>query len=91
MLWGVSKDLGASGLCEANLPLVRTFHCDSFPSSATELIVSQMLEDKAWTEWYMARNCERLGEAYAFMAAFLEEHDVPYYKSANARFSCCVI
>jgi len=53
--------------------------------------VSQMLEDKAWTEWYMARNCERLGEAYAFMAAFLEEHDVPYYKSANARFSFCVI
>lgn len=90
--WGLSKDFGANGLhagcviSQSNDPLLRTFHCHSFPSSVVELVTSTILENDEWTSWYIATNRQLLADAHEFVASFLDSHQVPYAVTTNAGF-----
>ena len=58
----------------------------SYPSSASDHIAANILEDFDFTDKYIATNNERLAETYCFATNFLKEKGVPYYKGANAGF-----
>jgi 1-aminocyclopropane-1-carboxylate synthase len=63
--------------------LARLFTC---PSSATEYIVTRILEDTSFTRHYITTNRARIAEAYSFITKFLRSHSIPFYPGANAAF-----
>lgn len=91
----MSKDFGANGLrigClisqhnQAIISALKTHALYTFPSSLSDHIVCQILEDDEWTDWYIEENQKRLSENYALAIKFLHEHDIPYYAGSNAAF-----
>ena len=95
VLWGVSKDFGANGWrlgCIIS-PANRDFHTAmssvaiySYVSSITDHVVTQMLEDDAFTDVYLCENRRRLRDAFDFTTGFLQQCGIPYRVSTQAGF-----
>ena len=58
----------------------------SYPSSASDHIAANILEDFKFTDKYIKTNNRRLAETYQYAVGFLREHGIPYYPAANAGF-----
>lgn len=95
VLWGVSKDFGANGwrvgciISPSNLALhaaLRSVGIYSYVSSLTDHIVTQVLEDDAFTDAYISENRRRLASMYTFASEFLRLHGIPYKTGTNAAF-----
>jgi aspartate/methionine/tyrosine aminotransferase len=91
--WGLSKDFGANGLrigcviSQHNPAMVSTLRAHgicTFPSSPSDHIACNILENDEWTDWYIEENQTRLSQNYALTIKFLKDHDVPYYPASNA-------
>lgn len=95
VLWGISKDFGANGWrlgCIVS-PSNAAFHAAmqsvaiySYVSSITDHVVTQMLEDDAFTDTYLAENRRRLGDMYTFATKFLQQYHIPFTPGAHAAF-----
>lgn len=95
VLWGTSKDFGANGL---RIGFIISQHNEAFrkalvdvclysyPSSVSEHIAANILEDDAWTDRYIATNRSRLAESYAFVVEFLDRHNIPHTPGSHAAF-----
>jgi aspartate/methionine/tyrosine aminotransferase len=95
VLWGTSKDFGANGLrvacliSQANPALhgaLTSVALMSSVSSLADYAVANLLEDSAYTDIYIAKNCQLLSQHYSQVVAFLKQHDVPYAPGSNAGF-----
>ena len=95
VLWGMSKDFGANGLrlgcliSQHNPALMRAIipvAIYSYVSGITDHVVSDLLEDDAWTENYIGENQSRLSAGYSHVVSFLRQHDIEYTPGANAAF-----
>jgi aspartate/methionine/tyrosine aminotransferase len=93
--WGLSKDFGANGLrigCVISqhnpgmISALRAHGLYTFPSSPSDHIACNILENDEWTDWYIGENQTRLSRNYALTVKFLKDHDVPYYPASNAAF-----
>lgn len=93
--WGLSKDFGANGLrigCVISqhnpgmISALRAHGLYTFPSSPSDHIACNILENDEWTDWYIGENQTRLSQNYALTVKFLKDHDVPYYPASNAAF-----
>jgi aspartate/methionine/tyrosine aminotransferase len=93
VVWGISKDFCANGwrlgclVSPANRGLraaLATVAIYSYPSSITDHVVAQMLEDNTFTTNYLRKNCERLAAAYTRMADLLQQRDIPFATGAHA-------
>lgn len=95
MLYGISKDFGANGLrigCivsqhnaglrKAMIPL----SIYSYASSLSESIVTQLLSDDEYVDWYITENNSRLKANYELLTAWARKHKIPYAKGSNAAF-----
>ena len=95
VLWGLSKDFGANGLrigaiiSQGNHELrqaLRTLNLFNYPSAVSDHIVCLLLENRAFTDTYMATNRARIAKNYAIATKFLREHKTPYVEGSNAAF-----
>ncbi|KAF2129695.1 putative aspartate aminotransferase [Dothidotthia symphoricarpi CBS 119687] len=92
VLWGVSKDFGANGwrigcLVSGNYGLqaaLGSVAIYSYPSSITDHVVAQMLEDDRFTTGYLEENRRRLASAYTFTTDFLRRHAIPFTAGTHA-------
>ena len=58
----------------------------SYVSSVSDHIVSNILEDDAWTDKYIISNRLELSKAYSHCIYFLRKHAITYAPGANAAF-----
>jgi aspartate/methionine/tyrosine aminotransferase len=95
VLWGLSKDFGANGLrigviINQGSPefrlTVNTLNLFGYPSSASDHIATLLLEDDAFTDYYIATNRARIAKSYHTATAFLRRHGIPYAPGVNAAF-----
>jgi 1-aminocyclopropane-1-carboxylate synthase len=95
VLWGMSKDFGANGLrigcvisqhSPALISALKNHSLYTFPSSLSDHIACQILENDEWTDWYINENRKRLSENYAMTVKFLNDNGIPYYPGSNAAF-----
>jgi len=93
VVWGISKDFGANGwrlgclVSPANPGLraaVAAAGVYSYPSSLTDHVVAQMLEDHAFTTAYLHESRQRLQAAYTLAASLLRQHAIPFATSTHA-------
>ncbi|KAK4147332.1 pyridoxal phosphate-dependent transferase [Dichotomopilus funicola] len=93
VLWGVSKDFGANGwrvgcLVSPRNPALRaalsSIAIYSYASSLADAVVTQVLQDDAFTSAYLAENRRRLAAAYAFTTDFLQRHGIPFAAGTHA-------
>ena len=91
----MSKDFGANGLrigcvisphSPALISALKAHALYTFPSSLSDHITCQVLENDEWTDWYIQENQKRLSENYALTVKFLNDNGVPYYPGSNAAF-----
>lgn len=87
VVYGMSKDFNSSGFrmavlispYNADLLLsVKTTSPFMMTSTPANLLWSSLLTDKDWRESFLKENKKRLGEAYDFMAAWLDQHGVQH-------------
>ncbi|KAJ6009317.1 hypothetical protein N7499_005275 [Penicillium canescens] len=95
VLWGMSKDFGANGIrlgviiSQANRDVHFALGGSTLYSSIsglTDHLVSVMLEDFEFTDWYIRRNQELLAEGYAYATTYLKDHGIEYATGCNAGF-----
>ena len=95
VLWGMSKDFGANGLrlgciiSQHNAAFMRALipvAIYSYVSGITDYVVSNILEDDAWTDKYIATNQRRLSKSHSQVVSFLRQHKIDYTPGANAAF-----
>ncbi|GFG27157.1 hypothetical protein IFM61606_07175 [Aspergillus udagawae] len=95
VVWGLSKDFGATGLrigcliSQSNMSLLEAadgISLYNFPSSLADSIAASILLDDEFGSKYIATNQRRLAESYRFVTDFLTLHGIPYYKSNAAIF-----
>lgn len=95
VLWGMSKDFGANGIrvgtivSQSNPSLhaaMVAVGLYSSMSSISDHITSNVLEDDAWVEWYMAENQKRLSKQYKKAVAWANKNGITYAPGANAAF-----
>ncbi|RSL51452.1 hypothetical protein CEP54_011416 [Fusarium duplospermum] len=93
--WGLSKDFGANGLrigvviSQSNLSLhaaLVPLALYSPPSSASDHIAANILEDEKWTTLFIEKNQARLAERYQFVVYWANTYGVPYARGTNAAF-----
>ncbi|CAN9469142.1 unnamed protein product [Alternaria alternata] len=93
VVWGISKDFGANGwrlgcvVSPANpalLAAVAAVGVYSYPSSITDHVVAQMLEDHAFTAQYLQENRRRLAAAYTQAASLLHQYAIPFATNTHA-------
>ncbi|KAK3060319.1 hypothetical protein LTS18_008810, partial [Coniosporium uncinatum] len=56
------------------------------PSSVSDHITANVLEDDAFVDGYLKTNAERLADAFSFSVRWLRERGIPYAPGANAAF-----
>ncbi|PON21693.1 hypothetical protein TGAM01_v209431 [Trichoderma gamsii] len=92
MLWGLSKDFGATGLrigClvsqvnESFLKSLESFSLFNFPSSLADGVIASLLADEAYIQQYVSSYQSRLAKSYARATQFFRKHGIPY-KESNA-------
>lgn len=90
-----TQDFGSNGIrlgcvvSQNNAPFLRSLEANSYfacPSAFADLATSRILSDDAFVESYTRTNRQRLAENYTITARFLERHQIPYEKGANAGF-----
>ncbi|KAJ5766874.1 uncharacterized protein N7511_004490 [Penicillium nucicola] len=95
VLWGMSKDFGANGvrigviISQANPDVHLALAGSTLYSSVSgpvDHLTSVMLEDFEFTDWYIKRNQELLGETYAYTTRFLRDNGIEYATGCNAAF-----
>ncbi|KAH7344232.1 putative 1-aminocyclopropane-1-carboxylate synthase [Pyrenochaeta sp. MPI-SDFR-AT-0127] len=88
-----SLDFGSNGIrlgcliSQDNVPFIRAVEANSYfscPLSLSDLVSSQILSNDRFVESFIQTNRVRLAENYILTARFLESHQIPYKKSANA-------
>ncbi|KAI8680810.1 hypothetical protein LRP88_04414 [Fusarium phalaenopsidis] len=94
-IWGLSKDFGANGLrigaviSQSNPPLhtaLVAVALYSSPSSASDNIAANILEDEEWTTSFIEKNQARLAERYQLVVQWANCHSIPYARGTNAAF-----
>jgi aspartate/methionine/tyrosine aminotransferase len=94
-LWyALSKDLGISGfrvgvLYSRNAALLRAYtnlNLTHSVSNHTQWVLEQLLADRVFMTRYLARNRERLTEAYAQVVGVLRDLEIPYVPSRGSLF-----
>ncbi|RMD43003.1 hypothetical protein DV735_g2086, partial [Chaetothyriales sp. CBS 134920] len=95
IIYGMSKDFGANGLRVAFIisqhnPQVRTALVPvviySFASSLAESVVTKLLMDDEYVDWYTAENCRRLRRSHERVVEWADHHGLEYAKGVNAAF-----
>ncbi|CAG9461444.1 unnamed protein product [Pedinophyceae sp. YPF-701] len=94
VLYGFSKDFGASGLrcgilISRSQPIHNALSNISYfcaVSNHTQHALACLLEDEAWTEAYLAANNAALAGAYGALTAALDKHGIPHADSSSAMF-----
>jgi len=92
---GLSKDWGLSGfrvgtLFSHNQKLLDAFDLMGYyaaVSQYTQHVMTQVLTDDAWVDWYISENQKRLFETYRAMVAALDRIDVPVTPARGALFA----
>ena len=94
-IWGISKDFSANGLRLACLisqsnpafhEAMTSVALLSSASSMADQVVSEMLEDDAFTDRFIVQNAQRLSNAYSDVVAFIRSHNIRYTPGSNAGF-----
>lgn len=95
VLWGMSKDFGANGI---RMGVIISQHNKLFhecmqpvglfgsASSLAEHVTTNILEDDAWVESYVAENQRKLSEHYKYVTSWATENSIEYAPGANAGF-----
>ncbi|GIZ47289.1 hypothetical protein CKM354_001038400 [Cercospora kikuchii] len=87
VLWGSSKDFGVAGIrigfliSQHNPDFLRSANSISFfncPSSPADHVVSKLLADDAFMEWYKSEYRIRLASSYQFATKFMDAHGIKY-------------
>ncbi|KAF2008498.1 PLP-dependent transferase [Aaosphaeria arxii CBS 175.79] len=95
ILWGPSKDFGASGLrtgvviSQSNLGFLaalRTCGLYSAPSSLAENAVVEVLSDGEFARAYVEENRRRIAEAYGVVGEVLGRYGLEWRRGVNAAF-----
>ncbi|KAI2999372.1 hypothetical protein CBS147346_7675 [Aspergillus niger] len=93
--WGLSKDLGATGLrigClisqhnSAFLASAEGISLFNFPSSLADSTTSALLTSDEYVDSLVALNRRRLAESYRYITEFLQSHKIPFRESNAALF-----
>ncbi|KAK1625359.1 pyridoxal phosphate-dependent transferase [Colletotrichum phormii] len=94
-IWGMSKDFGANGLrigtviSQSNPSLHKALVAValySSPSSASDHIAANMLEDEKWSDSFIRTNRIRLADRYDLVVRWANSHGVPYAAGTRAAF-----
>ncbi|KAI8722862.1 Aminotran-1-2 domain-containing protein [Fusarium sp. LHS14.1] len=94
-IWGLSKDFGANGLrtgavISQSNPSLHTalvaVALYSSPSSASDHIAANVLEDVQWTTSFIEKNQARLAERHQFVVKWANSHGIPHARGTNAAF-----
>lgn len=95
VLWGMSKDFGANGI---RMGVIISQHNKLFhecmqpvglfgsASSLAEHVTTNILQDDAWVESYVAENQRKLSEHYKYITSWATENGIEYAPGANAGF-----
>ncbi|KAM0330786.1 hypothetical protein ACHAQA_003740 [Verticillium albo-atrum] len=95
IVWGMSKDFGSNGtrlgcaITQHNAPLLQSLETISYystPSSASDILTTNILTSTSFLESYFPVNHARLAAAHATIASFLAAHGIPHAKGGNAGF-----
>ncbi|KAH7905773.1 PLP-dependent transferase [Hygrophoropsis aurantiaca] len=87
VLAGPTKDFGASGLkvgafvSQANPDIVKVLRASLGPiptSSASDSIMSAVLYDTEFRDWFLVENRRRLATAFEQTASWCDFHEIPY-------------
>ncbi|KAL0931414.1 ACC synthase [Colletotrichum truncatum] len=95
VLWGMSKDFGANGI---RIGAIISQHNPSFhdslipvgiyssPSSISDHITANILDDTDWVNGYIAENQQKLQEHFELVVQWANTNDIVYAPGANAAF-----
>ncbi|KAF2965992.1 hypothetical protein GQX73_g7586 [Xylaria multiplex] len=95
VVWGMSKDFGATGLrigclvSQSNqlfLKASTSISLFNFPSSLADNAVAAMLTDRGFTDNFITIYRKRLRDSYEHMVTTLESHGIPCQKSNATLF-----
>ncbi|KZF22346.1 1-aminocyclopropane-1-carboxylate synthase [Xylona heveae TC161] len=95
VLWGMSKDFGANGfrigviISQTNRDLhtaLKGTSLYSYASGVSDYLASIILDDTHFTDEYLALNCQKLSESYAYTVEFIRRHGIEYAPGTNAAF-----
>ncbi|MEW5316029.1 MAG: hypothetical protein WDW38_007421 [Sanguina aurantia] len=94
IVWGLSKDFGASGLrvgClhSRNALLLKAFGNLSYfagVSGHTQHLVATLLSDRAWVMGFLEANRERMRDAYRGLTEALDVAGIPHLRAVGAMF-----
>ncbi|PPJ57292.1 hypothetical protein CBER1_09018 [Cercospora berteroae] len=85
VLWGSSKDFGVAGIrigfviSQHNPDFLRSAKSISFfegPSSPADKVVSNLLANESFMEWYKSEYRARLASSYQFATKFMDDHGI---------------
>jgi bifunctional pyridoxal-dependent enzyme with beta-cystathionase and maltose regulon repressor activities len=65
---------------------VQTIADFSWISSTTDTLVTKMLEDETWVDWFLKTNQRRLAESYEHLTQFLRTHNINYLPAQAGSF-----
>lgn len=95
VLWGMSKDFGANGI---RLGALVSQHNSSLhsaltpvaiyssPSSISDHVTANMLDDREWIDGYIEENRRKLQEHFELIVGWARENGIPYAPGNNAAF-----
>ncbi|RKK91843.1 hypothetical protein BFJ68_g16095 [Fusarium oxysporum] len=95
VVWGMSKDFGASGLrvgsfiSQSNEILHKAMTpvgLYTYVSAASDHIAANILEDSLWTDAYIVENQKRLSKQYEFVIRWARDHHISHAPGVNAAF-----
>ncbi|KNG89076.1 hypothetical protein ANOM_002929, partial [Aspergillus nomiae NRRL 13137] len=96
ILYGISKDYGASGLrvgvlqsrnknlTDAVSALKPPNSLLSWPSFMVQNIWARVLEDTAFLQYFFHTYSERLTKSYSHVRDYMEDHGIEYFRGTNA-------
>ncbi|KAK1849664.1 ACC synthase [Colletotrichum chrysophilum] len=94
-IWGMSKDFGANGLrigaviSQSNPALHKALVAValySSPSSASDHIAANILEDEKWSDSLIQENRTRLARRYQLIVRWANSYGIPFAPGTNAAF-----
>ncbi|CEJ93789.1 hypothetical protein VHEMI09358 [[Torrubiella] hemipterigena] len=95
VLWGMSKDFGANGIRMGALisqhnqevhQRLQPLGLFGSTSSLADHVTTNILNDDAWVDDYLASNSRALSDSYAYVTSWAKKHHIPYAPGANAGF-----
>ncbi|EXA31197.1 hypothetical protein FOVG_17515 [Fusarium oxysporum f. sp. pisi HDV247] len=95
VVWGMSKDFGASGLrvgsfiSQSNEMLHKAMTpvgLYTYVSAASDHIAANILEDSLWKDAYIVENQKRLSKQYEFVIRWARDNHISHAPGVNAAF-----